>query len=197
MRDHAAIPETPGSDKVALLRRSLRARRRSALPRPLSWLPRLHEIRRTVANSVRSHYGRRELETLFELQPRAAQQLLGLLPTVQVGTSRLVEAEALRSFLDRIQAAGDVGQEIEALRQERKSAGRRRLRTLVQTDDPAVSLSSPPVGVTLGRGRLEVEFQSLEELAGAMYWLARALDGDLEAFAREYEPASKVENSRS
>ena len=39
------------------------------MPRPLSWLPRLHVIRRTVANSVRSHYDRRELETLFELQP--------------------------------------------------------------------------------------------------------------------------------
>ena len=112
------------------------------------------------------------------------------MPSVTVGTSRLVEAEALGGFLDRIQTATDVGQEIEAVRQEKRGSGRRRLRTLVQTDDPAVSLSSPPVGVTLGRGRLEVEFQSLEELAGAMYWLARALDGDLEAFAKEYEPAS-------
>ncbi len=62
---------------------------------------------------------------------------------------------------------------------------------------PAVSLGSPPVGLTLGRGRLEVDFANMEELAAAMYWLARALDGDLEGFAKEYEPASKVENSRS
>ena len=111
---------------------------------------------------------------------------MALLPTV--GTSRLVETEALRAFLDRIQGAEDVGQEIEAVRQEKKTSGRRRLRTLVQTDDPAVSLGSPPVGVTLGRGRLEVDFHSLEELAEAMYWLARALDGDVEGFAREYKP---------
>ncbi len=118
MRDRAAIPQASGSAKVTTLARFRPWR--CPLPRPLSWLPRLHEIRRAVANSVRSHYGRHDLEALFELQPRAAQQLLGLLPTVQVGTSRLVEAEALRGFLDRIQTAGDVGQEIEALRQEKE-----------------------------------------------------------------------------
>ncbi len=115
MRDRAAIPQASGSAKVTTLARFRPWR--CPLPRPLSWLPRLHEIRRAVANSVRSHYGRHDLEALFELQPRAAQQLLGLLPTVQVGTSRLVEAEALRGFLDRIQTAPDVGQEIEAVRQ--------------------------------------------------------------------------------
>ncbi len=195
MRDRAAIPQASGSAKVTTLARFRPWR--CPLPRPLSWLPRLHEIRRAVANSVRSHYGRHDLEALFELQPRAAQQLLGLLPTVTVGTSRLVEAEALGRFLDRIQTAPDVGQEIEAVRQEKKGSGRRRLRTLVQTDDAPVSLASPPVAVTLRRGRLEVDFANMEELAAAMYWLARALDGDLEGFAREYEPASKVENSRS
>jgi len=32
------------------------------MPRPLSWLPRLHEISRSVANSVRSHYDRHDLQ---------------------------------------------------------------------------------------------------------------------------------------
>ncbi len=45
------------------------------MARPVSWLPRLHEIRRAVANSVRSHYDRHDLQNLFELQPRAAQKL--------------------------------------------------------------------------------------------------------------------------
>ncbi|MDQ1450390.1 MAG: hypothetical protein QOK38_256 [Acidobacteriaceae bacterium] len=35
------------------------------MPRPISWLPRLHEIRRSVVNSVRSHYDRNDLERLF------------------------------------------------------------------------------------------------------------------------------------
>src|ERR1700692_165930 len=78
------------------------------MARPASWLPRLHEIQRTVANSVRSHYDRHNLEQLFELQPRAAQKLLSLLPTVAVGTSRLVEREALGSFLDGARDADDI-----------------------------------------------------------------------------------------
>ncbi len=71
------------------------------MPRPVSWLPRLHEIRRSVDTSVRSHYDRHDLQRLFELQPRAAQKLIEMLPAVTVGTSRLVEREALASFLER------------------------------------------------------------------------------------------------
>ena len=65
------------------------------MPRPVSWLPRLYEINKTVTNSVRSHYDRRDIETLFELQPRAAQEMLKLLPSVQVGTSKLIDREVL------------------------------------------------------------------------------------------------------
>lgn len=114
------------------------------------------------------------------------------MPTVTVGTSRLVEAEDLRSFLDRVQAAPEVHAEIEAVRQERKGSGRRRLRTLVQTDDPAVSLSSPPVAISLRRGKLEVAFATLEELAAAMYWLP-GYWMESWAFALEYEPEQKGE----
>jgi hypothetical protein len=34
------------------------AKRRFDVPRPISWLPRLAEIRRSVKNSTRSHYER-------------------------------------------------------------------------------------------------------------------------------------------
>jgi len=56
------------------------------MPRPVSWLPRLHVIRRTITTSVRSHYDRRELETLFELQPRPAKShrpCLGVSPSLR------------------------------------------------------------------------------------------------------------------
>ncbi|ADW71573.1 hypothetical protein AciX9_4643 (plasmid) [Granulicella tundricola MP5ACTX9] len=69
------------------------------MPRPISWLPRLHEITKTITHSVRSHHDRRDIEKLFELQPRAAQELLKLLPSVQVGTSRLLDRQVLADFL--------------------------------------------------------------------------------------------------
>ena len=72
------------------------------MPRPISWLIRLHEIRRAVASSVRSHYERKEIESLFLVQPRAAQLLLEMLPTTAVGRSRLVEASGDEADLDRV-----------------------------------------------------------------------------------------------
>ncbi len=160
------------------------------MPRPVSWLPRLHEIRRSVANSVRSHYSRTDLEQLFELQPRAAQKLLRMLPTVQVGTSRLVEREALHAFLDRIHEAKDLkatSSVIQAAREEKQEVSRRKLRSLVRYDHHPVTFRSLPSNLTIERGRLEVRFETVEELAEAMYFLARVLEGEGQEFAREFE----------
>jgi hypothetical protein len=63
------------------------------MPRPITWLPQLHEIRRSIANSVRSHYDRRDIEALFELQRRAAQKLVEMLPIVRIGTSHLIQRD--------------------------------------------------------------------------------------------------------
>lgn len=87
---------------------------------PLVLVPRLHEIIRAVANSVRSHYDRRDLGHLFELQPRAAQKLLELLPSVQIGTSRLIEREVLASFLNRVRETEDTSLLFKQLRTEKQ-----------------------------------------------------------------------------
>ncbi len=158
------------------------------MPRPVSWLPRLHEIRRSVANSVRSHYDRRDLEKLFELQPRAAQKLLELLPTMPVGTSHLVEREALAGFLDGVREAEDTSKFIEQVRQEKAAPSRRSLRTLVRRDTEPVSLGSLPESIGLSQGRLEVSFRTVEQLAEAMYAIARLLEDEGEAFAEAFEP---------
>ena len=158
------------------------------MPRPISWLHRLHEIRRSVTNSVRSHFGRRDLEALFELQPRAAQKLLELLPTVPVGTSRLAEREALLRFLEGVQQADDVPAYLEALRQRDEASPRRKLRSLVQIDLHAVSLSSLPESMTLSRGRLEISFRSVDQLALDMFTLVRILDAETDLFAQLFEP---------
>jgi len=158
------------------------------MPRPVSWLPRLHEIRRSVAGSVRSHYDRHDLQRLFELQPRAAQKLIEMLPAVTIGTSRLVEREALVSFLERVQEAEDTSSLIEQVRQEKSAPSRRSLRTLVRRDAEPASLTVTPEGMSLERGRLEISFRNLEQLAESLVYLARLLDGDLDGFAQTYEP---------
>ena len=161
------------------------------MARPVSWLPRLHEIRRSVASSVRSHYTRRDLEHLFQLQTSAASALLDLLPATGLGTSQLVERDALEEFLDRVQKATDVAALLRELREKRQPSSRRKIRYLVQRDVELPSPDALPTGLTLERGRMEVKFQSLEELAGMMMQIAQWLDSDPERFAQDYEPKAE------
>ena len=158
------------------------------MPRPITWLPRLHEIRRAVANSVRSHYDRRDLERLFEVQPRSAQKLIELFPALTVGTSRLVEREALVRFLDGAREAEDVSGYMEQVRAERAGSSRRKIRWLIRSDQAPVSVASLPEGMSLDRGRLEVSFRSAEQLAESLMTLARIMDADPEEFIRTFEP---------
>ena len=73
------------------------------MPRPVSWLPRLAEISRSVKNSVRSHYERKDIERLFQLQPRSAQALIqGIAPSAKVGQGYLLARADLQAFLERV-----------------------------------------------------------------------------------------------
>ena len=158
------------------------------MARPLSWLPRLHEIRRIVGNSVRSHYDRNDLEGLFGLSPRGAGKLLELLPTVPVGTAHLVDREILASFLNRVYEADDVAEVFKAIRQEKAAGSRKKVRSLVRRDLDPLGLTSLPDWIGLSRGRLVVSFRSVDELAEAMLTLARILESEGDAFAELYEP---------
>ena len=158
------------------------------MPRPASWLPRLYDITRSVSNSVRSHYERRDLESLFELQPRATQKLLRLLPTNEVGTGLLVSRETLITFLEQVRDADDPALLFEQLRKDRPKTSRKKMRSFVQTDFAPASFASLPQRVELYPGRLEVSFQTVDELAESLMKIAQLLTDDIELFARSYEP---------
>jgi hypothetical protein len=159
------------------------------MPRPVSWLSRLHPIHQRVANSARSHWGRRDLEQLFELQPRAAQKLIEQMPSVPIGTSRLVEREALLGFLDAVRDGDDP-----ALAQARSAAAsgsKRSLRELIPHDLAPASWETLPEFLSLAPGEIRVRFTRVEELAAALAALASLLDRELEAFADRYEVRPK------
>ena len=158
------------------------------MPRPVSWLPRLHEITRTVGISVRSHYDRSDLERLFELQPRAAGKLLEMLPTVQVGTSRLVDREVLLGFLGRVRDADDTSGLLEQIRKENAPVSRKKVRTLVRRDLAPVRFDALPEAMALSRGRVELSFLTVEQLAEDLFKLAQLLTENVEEFARAFEP---------
>lgn len=158
------------------------------MPRTLSWLDRIVPISRTVQESARSHYDRKELQRLFELQPRAAQQLMAALPNVAVGRARLVEREALSDFLRKLNDCENPAETFARMRAEGGNLVRRKLREFSLQDYPA-SVASPPRMMAIERGEVRVKFQRLEELAEAMLYLATVFTYDLDGFAARYEPA--------
>lgn len=166
------------------------------MARPISWLPRLHEIRKTVTNSVRSHYTRAELQDLFQLQPRMASRYLGSLPTVKVGTAHVVAREELLAFLNKVNEADDPHEALSRTREEKAGISRRALRNLVRHDIEPASLGSITPEMTVEVGRLEIRFESVYNLVESLWVIASILQGDgLDEFVRRYEPKpEKVED---
>lgn len=167
------------------------------MARPVSWLPRLPALLRSVSESVRSHYAAGDLERLFEIQPRSAQMLMNLLPTVRIGKSFLVEREALAVFLGRLADAEDPTAELASVRSHGKPPTvRRKLRDLVPRDISA-GLTELPPNVALEPGSLSVRFGTVEELASSLWRLAAILQEDLEGFARRYEPIRETDSQEA
>ena len=158
------------------------------MPRPITWLPRLPEIRRSVKNSARSHYERKDIERLFELQPRAAQALVqGISPSAKVGRSFLLARADLEAFLDRIHEGAHPASLLSA---RSEPVPRRRLRELVQVDRVPATLDEAPGNISFQPGELAIGFRSMQELAGALLALAEILDNaeQFAAFEDRYVP---------
>ncbi len=159
------------------------------MARPISWLPRVHDIRRSISNSSLSHFDRKDIERAFGLQPRAAQKLLEIFPATRVGSSRLVERESVNAFLDKVQQSGDVARLINQERRSAAAPSSKKPRHIVRTDLPAVRLDALPDKLTLETGRLEIRFSNLEEMAQTLFGIAQLLEFEGDEFARLYEPA--------
>lgn len=158
------------------------------MARPVSWLPRLKDIRRTVAESVRSHYTRKDLERLFEVQPATALRYMQALPTTKLNNSLVVERAALDSFLREVQESDDVSWILDSWRTKKTAPSRRALRSLVRRDLPPVAVTGVPSNLTIERGRMAVTFATLDQLVETLFIVAQMLNDDTDEFSRLYEP---------
>lgn len=114
------------------------------MPRSLSWLDRIVPILRTVQESARSHYDRKELQRLFELQPRSAQQLMAALPSISIGRAHLVEREALSDFLRRLNESENPAKTLALMRAGGGKTVRRKLREVLAPGLPRVGRRAAP-----------------------------------------------------
>lgn len=159
------------------------------MARPISWLPRLHDIQRAVGNTVASHFDSDDVGRIFQVQPRAARKLMGLLPQVEaLGRSRLVERAALEKFLEDVRKAADVPAYLEELRVKGPNVSRRRkIRALVR-DDGMIVPKAPlrEDAIALERGQMLVRWGTLEEHMETMFWHLVRIHDDEPAFVRDF-----------
>lgn len=158
------------------------------MPRPYSWLPRVTEIRKTVSNSVRSHFSRRELEVLFRISSSAAGRLLEMLATSPIGTAHLVSRDALEAFLEQVASAEAVPAVCDRIRAERANLTRVKARFLLPRDQLEVMIASLPDSVTIEPGQLTIRYATIEELVARLLQVSQSMQDDPVAFQARCEP---------
>jgi len=171
------------------------------MARTTSWMNQIPEIRQRIAASARSHFSSRELQQIFAIQPRSAQMLARLIPSVRVGRSQLIEREQLISFLDQVQNSSDRARFLADQRKAKPAPQvRRKLRSLhLEEWNPDegmplnLKITRGPIG---GSSQLVIDFKDVEELARTMLALAGLMD-DLDEFADHWEPEPPPETPES
>jgi hypothetical protein len=160
------------------------------MARPITWIGRLSQIRRSVKNSVRSHYERHDIELLFALQPSAAQKLMALFSGPKVGRAKLVSREDLVRFLDGAAEADDVEEYCRGLRSQPPAPTRRKLRAFRRDDFDQVTLAALQGAMTLEPGRISITFDSLDQMLERLVLLALFVEtpGAVEELAAVCEP---------
>lgn len=146
------------------------------MPRPISWQSDLVNIHRKVAESPRSPYNREDLQKLFGVGPSAAVKLMGLMPRMAMANLQVVERAGLLEFLGGALDAEDLRAYLEALRKDPPSVTRRKLRMAIPRDFQPGDHKTLPDDVQLWRGELGIRFTTLDDLAGKLYQLMRALE---------------------
>jgi len=143
---------------------------------------------------VRSHYTRYDIQRLFELQPRQAQQVMKAVSVdARVGNAGMVTSEALQAFLERLAEAENPAA---LLRARPIPAPRRSLRQFIAADRIPATLDNKPSNLELEPGRLSIPFSDMEQLVGALQAAAEILDNTAEfaRFEELYVPPAEVQD---
>lgn len=156
--------------------------------RTIPWLDRLSEIRRSVRNSLRSHYTRHDIERLFGIQRSAAKQIIRAVGAkLRIGKSLLITRADLEAFLDRVPESKDPAS---LLRRHPNSEPSISIRELIDKDQALVTVTTLPSNVQLEQNKITITFHGGEQLAVAMVALATLLHDPEEfaAFEERYAP---------
>lgn len=157
------------------------------MARPPVWLDRLAEIRRSVSNTVGSHYKTSELNDLFQVQGRNARNLMAMLPRYPAGSTFEVAREDLEVFLNRVHETDDVHELFRQIRAERPKVIRRKIRVRRREDGMIEPVNLPrPGDLVVGRGEGKLSWRSPEECMEVALRLVLMIHDDLPGFLRDH-----------
>lgn len=169
------------------------------VPTPRTWLPRSQEIVAILRATDADELDRAAIERLFEIQRRAALNLMDQVGTTKQGQRHAVSRTSLLSWVERIVASegGEferrqrVNEQIAAEMAERHA----RRQALVDAGKTPVSFTLPqellsstitslPHEIEISAGRIVVSFDPdrPEEALQLLYSLGLALSNDFESF---------------
>jgi hypothetical protein len=157
------------------------------MPRKAEWTHRLDDAIAQLRTLGHARIDRAALEELLGLSPRQALRILNRLGAQQAGKSLSMDRLELVGCLEAIRGGEAVRRE--AARRDRvheQLQAARRRHTAGRMSVPAPTgpsdFTNLAPGIRLTPGRLEITFQSGEELLGRLYELVQAATDDIDRF---------------
>jgi hypothetical protein len=165
------------------------------MPRRAEWLQHVPAALEQLRDFPAPVLDRAAIEKLLHLRRREAIRLLHKFGGYQAGRTFLVDKVDLQYHLESLAATDHfqreqrrrikLGEELDRVRTELSA---RKVEIAAPQSAWSQRLASLPSNVRLLPGRLEVDFQSAEQLLASLFELAQAISNDFEEFQRVVEP---------
>jgi hypothetical protein len=155
------------------------------LPAHPRWLLAIPDAIQQLEDLDREWLTRRDLEQLFGISKPRAAVLMRTFGAERLGNVRMLARTQLLRHLRAKKKSAAYGGEVD--RRERLITALRRarvsgIRVPVAVSVLSLKLAGLPDGVTVARGRIEVQFSGAREAVGRLFALAQALTNDYERF---------------
>lgn len=159
------------------------------MPRKTEWVHRIPKALEVLRQSPAPLVDRRDLEELLEVSGRHAIRILHRLGAVEAGKNLFIAREDLIARLESILAGDDVRFERRRLQKLDRTLAEldrnlraRQVPVTARPDAQDMLFPSLPATVRLRPGRLEIDFETPEELLARLYELSQALVNDYGRF---------------
>jgi hypothetical protein len=168
------------------------------LPRKTEWTLRLDNALTQLRQLRHPRIDRAALEQLLGLSPRQALRILTSLGAQQAGKSLSMDRLELIAKFEAIRQGETVQTEVvrlervhEELRRARQRQASGRLALPTATQPSRADFASLAPGIRLAPGRLEITFNSGEELLGRLFELLQAVNDDVDRFLAVSQPPQR------